>query len=87
MLIQQDTHLPITSQHARMPTLAGVEEVVEAEQPVLNASRQDLRGNETMGESVWKSEEKEGMHDSPNHLTPVRSSNPWRAASAVSRPV
>jgi len=35
MLIQQDTHLPITSQHARMPTLAGVEEVVEAEQPVL----------------------------------------------------
>jgi 5-methylcytosine-specific restriction enzyme subunit McrC len=49
----------------------------------LNASRQDLRGNDTMRKSVWKSEEKEAMCDSPNHLTPVRSSNPCRTASAV----
>jgi hypothetical protein len=49
----------------------------------LNASRQDLRGNDTMGKRVWKSEEKEEMCDSPNHFTPVRPGNPDRAASTV----
>jgi 2-polyprenyl-6-methoxyphenol hydroxylase-like FAD-dependent oxidoreductase len=49
----------------------------------LNASRQDLRGNDTMGEREWKSEEKEGMCGSPNHVTPVRSGNPYRATSTV----
>jgi hypothetical protein len=49
----------------------------------LNASRQDLRGNDTMGKKVWTSEEKEAMCDSPNHLTPIRCSNPYQAASAV----
>jgi len=43
---------------------------------VLNASRQGLRGNDTMGKRVWKSEEKEGNCDSPNHLTPIRYSDP-----------
>ena len=37
----------------------------------LNASRQALRGNDTMGKSVWKIEEKERTYDSPNHLTPI----------------
>lgn len=39
---------------------------------VLNASRQVLRNNDTMGKSVWKMEEKEGTYDSPNHFTPIR---------------
>src|SRR3989440_9298931 len=43
----------------------------------LYASRQDLRGNDTMGERVWKSEGKEGMGDSRNNFTPVRASNPY----------
>jgi WD40 repeat protein len=49
----------------------------------LNASRQDLRGNDTLGEREWKSEEKEGMCGSPTHVTPVRSGNPYRAPSTV----
>src|SRR5437764_15213306 len=42
----------------------------------LNASRQALRKNDTMGKSVWKIEEKEGTYDSPNHFTPSRYNNP-----------
>jgi hypothetical protein len=38
----------------------------------LNASRQVLRNNDTMGKNVWKIEEKEGTHDSPNHCTAIR---------------
>src|SRR6266516_2241862 len=49
----------------------------------LNASKQGLRDNDTMGKRVWKSEEKEGTCDSPNHLTPIRSSDPYRVAPPV----
>jgi hypothetical protein len=58
-------------------------EAVGRGQAALNASRQDLRGNDTMGKSVWKIEEKEGTYDSPNHLTPIRYSNPSRVASPL----
>jgi hypothetical protein len=54
-----------------------------AAEAMLNASRQDLRGNDTMGERMWKSEEKEGMDDSPNYLTPIRYSDPCRVAPTV----
>ncbi len=49
----------------------------------LNASRQALRNNGTMGKSMWKIEEKEGTYDSPNHFTPIRYSNLCRVASPL----
>jgi hypothetical protein len=49
----------------------------------LNASRQALRGNDTMGKSMWKIEVKEGTYDISNHLTPIRYSNPSRVASPI----
>jgi hypothetical protein len=49
----------------------------------LNASRQNLRGNDKIGNRVWKREEKEGTCDSPNHPTPIRDGDPCRVASAV----
>jgi len=42
----------------------------------LNASRQALRNNDTMGKNMRKIEEKEGTHDSPNHCTAIRWNNP-----------
>src|SRR5258707_15277550 len=50
----------------------------------INASRQGLRGDDTMRKRVWKSEEKEGMCDSPTYLTPIRCSNLERVASRFS---
>jgi 2-methylcitrate dehydratase PrpD len=58
-------------------------EQLEARFHELYASRQGLRGNDTMGKSVWKMEEQEGTYDSPNHFIPIRYSNPCRAASPV----
>ena len=51
----------------------------------LNAARQGLRSNDKMRKNVWKSDEKEGTCDSPNHLTPVRCSNsPWKHVDSLS---
>ena len=49
----------------------------------LDASRQVLRGNDTMGKSVQKIEEKEGNCDSPTDITRVGCSNACRPPSAV----
>src|SRR6266487_3618275 len=45
---------------------------------LLNASRQVLRGNDTIGKSVQKIEEKEGNCDSPNDIPRVGCSNACR---------
>src|SRR6266705_714199 len=63
--------------------IPGVPSILETFRSKLNASRQALRNNGTMGKSMWKIEEKEGTYDSPNHFTPIRYSNLCRVASPL----
>jgi HNH endonuclease len=59
------------------------DEALENIRRYLYASRQGLRDNDTMRKRVWKSEEKEGTCGSPNHLTPIRCSDPCPVAPTV----